>query len=125
MVNEERCQSAQSSWPGRRGSSNSHPGLIYETDKRSRRLIYDIPEVGSEWWWWNSALGLWEWLTVLSVNQVANGVVVLSGGLAPEVRGRLQTLREGWGYEPVTDRDRRAVPLRDLFPETRQESLLP
>lgn len=96
-----------------RGSSNSHPSLKYET-----------PEVGTDWWWWNSALGLWEWVRVKSVNDLGEGLVVLDRGIWPDVVGRVSTIREGWGYEPVTERDRDVIPLRDLFPEARQGSLL-
>ena len=113
MVSAEQCESAQSRALEGDGPSNSHPSAIYDT-----------PAVGSDWWWWNSALGLWEWITVKSVNDLGEGLIVFSCVGSPDRIGRLRTLREGWGYEPVTARDRAAVWLRDLYPETRQESLL-
>jgi hypothetical protein len=105
------------------GSSNSHPGDIYGTDKTPHALIHQVPEVGSDWWIWNFALGLWEWATVKSVNEIADGVIVFSRVASPDQLGRLRTFREGWGYQPVTERDRQAVPLRDLFPEINQGAL--
>ena len=113
MVTGQRYQSSQSQTSRGPGPSNSHPSAIYDT-----------PKVGSDWWWWNSAWALWEWVTVKSVNEVGEGLVVFSCVASPDRIGRLRTLRAGRGYQPVRPSDRTATWLRDLFPESRQESLL-
>jgi len=55
-------------------------------------------------------------VTIKSVNELGDGLVGVDRGIWPDVVGRVRTIREGWGYELVADRDRSAISLRDLFP---------
>jgi len=96
----------------RPGSSNSLCSLRNET-----------PEKGERWWVWNSGYGLWEQLTVVSVNQRALGVVEFARPGGPSQLGRLSTMREGWGYRRVSASELDPVSLGTVDRHWQQEEL--